>query len=258
MQGKFRYLIFDLDGTLLNSKKRLSSRTLECLKKYKNEIVLCTGRHWGGVIHYRDLLNLDEDNYIIFDDGFYISRGNGEVLYKSEGFLQRELKELMNNICIDTYYVFTEYTDYLVERNIALYLWNKLRNRSSKLKVVRNEDEIIKSDKENLIKIYIPNIDMAKLDCIKEEYTLHKLDRMRLEILKCNKFCAIQKLCELTKTSMNDVMYFGDSINDIECFENLTYTIAMGNANEEIKKLSFKITGTNDNDGIAEILNDLK
>ena len=53
---------------------------------------------------------------------------------------------------------------------------------------------------------------------------------------------------------IKDVVVFGDEKNDLSMFISEWASIAMGNATEEIKKLSTEITLDNDHDGIKVIV----
>lgn len=52
----------------------------------------------------------------------------------------------------------------------------------------------------------------------------------------------------------DEIVYFGDSLNDLPVFENLPYAVAMGNARSEIKQLAWKTTTSNAEDGVARFL----
>lgn len=54
--------------------------------------------------------------------------------------------------------------------------------------------------------------------------------------------------------TIENTIMMGDSGNDIEAFQSAGKAIAMGNATEEIKKLSTEITLDNDHDGIKVIV----
>ena len=54
--------------------------------------------------------------------------------------------------------------------------------------------------------------------------------------------------------SMEDTYGFGDSSNDLEMLQMCNVGIAMGNAFDEVKKISDYITDTIDNDGIAKAM----
>ena len=50
------------------------------------------------------------------------------------------------------------------------------------------------------------------------------------------------------------VMAFGDSFNDISMFEIAGYKYAMGNSEKAVMEVATNVTETNDNDGIAVVL----
>jgi hydroxymethylpyrimidine pyrophosphatase-like HAD family hydrolase len=47
---------------------------------------------------------------------------------------------------------------------------------------------------------------------------------------------------------------FGDDYNDLEMFSMSAHAVAMGNAVDELKALAAEVTETNDNDGVARVL----
>ena len=47
---------------------------------------------------------------------------------------------------------------------------------------------------------------------------------------------------------------YGDKINDISMIKMAGVGIAMGNATEEIKKIATRVTSSNEQDGVAEVL----
>ncbi len=61
-------------------------------------------------------------------------------------------------------------------------------------------------------------------------------------------------LCKYLKIKPEEAMAFGDDLNDISMMKSV-YGVAMGNAFDEVKVLAKEITKTNEEPGIAEILN---
>ncbi|NCC80532.1 MAG: hypothetical protein EOM07_13120, partial [Clostridia bacterium] len=53
----------------------------------------------------------------------------------------------------------------------------------------------------------------------------------------------------------SEIMAIGDAPNDLEMIEGAGLGVAMGNAHEIIKEASDFITRTNDEDGVAYVLN---
>jgi Cof subfamily protein (haloacid dehalogenase superfamily) len=103
-------------------------------------------------------------------------------------------------------------------------------------------------------------------DCKDSEQLIHKFtdqvnilstdDRKLIQIMsiKSSKENAVKYLIESLDYKMSDVMCFGDDFNDLGLFQSCGISIAMGNAIKELKEIATEITETNDNDGVALIL----
>lgn len=68
---------------------------------------------------------------------------------------------------------------------------------------------------------------------------------------------AIKALCKRLQISLEEVIVFGDSLNDKSMFEVAGYSIAMGNASDELKNLADKVTLDNNSGGILHELRNL-
>ena len=52
-----------------------------------------------------------------------------------------------------------------------------------------------------------------------------------------------------------EVVAFGDNFNDLDMLQYAGLSVAMGNAPDEIKQAAKEVTASNDEDGIALVLN---
>ncbi|WP_369903362.1 HAD family hydrolase [Bacillus manliponensis] len=68
---------------------------------------------------------------------------------------------------------------------------------------------------------------------------------------------AVLDICREHHISMNEVMAFGDDWNDIELFSACRFPIAMENAIQELKEMACYTTRSNDEDGVAYVLEQL-
>ena len=68
---------------------------------------------------------------------------------------------------------------------------------------------------------------------------------------KNTKATGILKVLEYLNIDIQNSYAFGDGKNDIEMLSTVGCGIAMGNANDEVKKYANKITDTVHNDGVA-------
>ena len=73
----------------------------------------------------------------------------------------------------------------------------------------------------------------------------------------CSKATGLERLLKKIGCSMDDVLYFGDSTNDIEIIKDVGCGIAMGNAIGDVKDIANDITTTNDKNGVADYINKL-
>ena len=69
-----------------------------------------------------------------------------------------------------------------------------------------------------------------------------------------SKASGIDRICRELNCTAEDCMAFGDSSNDLSMLRRVKYSIAMGNAPEEVKSQCFYVTGRPEEDGIAGAL----
>ena len=83
---KYKLLVLDVDGTLLDSEKKISKRTLAALLKVQQmgvRIVLASGRPTYGLMPIAKALELG--NY----GGFILSYNGGQIINAQSGELRR-------------------------------------------------------------------------------------------------------------------------------------------------------------------------
>lgn len=65
---------------------------------------------------------------------------------------------------------------------------------------------------------------------------------------------AMVGLCKFLKIDLKDVVAIGDDINDVSMIKMAGLGVAMGNATEEVKKIADMVTTSNEEDGVARVL----
>lgn len=70
----------------------------------------------------------------------------------------------------------------------------------------------------------------------------------------CNKATALRHLTAQLGYTLADVVAFGDDTNDVEMLVESGLGVAMGNAVAEVKAVADRITATNEEDGVAVML----
>ncbi|MEW9667484.1 HAD family hydrolase [Ammoniphilus sp. 3BR4] len=253
--------IFDIDGTLLNSREQILPNTLFALQKLRAEghpIALCTGRTWACTKPIMKKVSPMVD-YVICGNGSHIRTREGEILYDNNlpPYFIRRFIELVsgladfliatNHMVISTSY-HTPYND--VEHCMRLFDHNQFHE---------------KIHAKNLLAFNLDGISSRSREKIRQE--LNSIDPgIRLspnpdmwEVLSGhdNKASALCRLSRNTGIPLSQCTAFGDNYNDIDMFRVVGKAVAMGNSPDEVKAYAHHVTMSNNEDGIYHYLKDL-
>ena len=257
---KYNLISMDFDGTLLTSDKKITKRNKEILQKYKNNnyiIVGVTARNFSSV---NSVCNINMFDYVILNNGSYIYDVKNKC-GDNIGFIEKEIAikitDYFKNKAIEI--------DYCSLNNYYMYKVGKIENKKYNVKI--ND---ISEVKEIISRMNIFLKDNEEIDNYKKYIESHFENLSTFTMLdtdnnsnkkwisinpkETNKFGALEKLCFKLNIDISQIIFFGDSMNDIAIISKVGLGVAMGNALEEVKKQASKITLTNDQDGIAYFL----
>lgn len=247
---KKKLIALDMDGTLLYDWSTLHPQTKDYLLKIQSQghhIVLATGRPYRSSDPYYDLLEL-KTPMINFNGGI-ISAKNNPQFKRVETYISKEPM-------IDIYKAnqayfqnsFFERIDdiYLHEDDESLYPFLHL-NELANLVIgpidqtlpdeVNGGIVIAKHGQGPLIEAYIKKQWKGIVDSRNWDEN-GEFDILELYTPKTNKGLALEYVAQYLNIAREDIIAFGDGIND---FELLTYAgigIAVENAHPELKKLA--------------------
>lgn len=259
---KYRILVLDLDGTLTNSKKEITARNRETLLRAQQEgvlLVLASGRPTYGIAPLADELQMSRFG------GFILSYNGGEIIdWKTKEMLYANVlpNEVMprldacarqNGVALLTYdeeYIVTEHPDdEYVQKEAFL---NKMSIRPAK--------EFLKEIHLPVPKCLIVG-EPQKLIPIEAELSVELQGQMGvfrsepyfLELVPqgIDKAQSLAVLLQKRNISREEMVAIGDGYNDLSMIEFAGMGVAMGNAQEPVKKAADYITLTNEEDGVA-------
>lgn len=261
-----KLLAIDMDGTLLDWRKRISKRSINALLKAQEEgniVVLASGRSYERMIKYANKIKLNEyGGYLASLNGSLIFDAKTGEVFRNSVFDYEVLKELFH--FLDELRV-----DYSVYKKNAIYEGtnSKLPYRTfrkltfKKIKMVND----IFNDYVEVNKVII-NEKKSKLEEIKRHIVAKFQDRimvsitsfLSLEITSKNgsKGFAVLDIAEKIGIDRENIWAFGNHGNDISMFNISARAIAMENAIEQLKAIATDITLSNNNDGVAKYLED--
>lgn len=259
---KNKYVItLDLDGTLLNSNKKVTSKTKKYLKELHDNghiLVVASGRIFDTC--YEIVSKLNFIDYMITDSGSIIyDIKKKEIIYKNK--LSRENIESLINLYNESF----EYIEFSDEHYYYKYS-NKDLNHYGLSRDIRNIKEFIRCNNaiHSSIKLVDYNDNYKIISDIKNKYKNLYVYEMKsengevkwLEIVRkgVSKFQALKYILKKEKVSVRNTISFGDNYNDLEILEKSKYGVAMGNAVDEVKRRVLYYTKSCDDDGIEFFL----
>lgn len=260
----YKLIALDMDGTLLNSKKNISRRTKEAIENARKngvKVVLATGRPVDGIESYlKELQMISDKDYAITYNGALVQNVGTKDVISSTPLNKSNLIELYNiskelNVNI---HAFTE--DKCITPKMSKY--TKLESEINGIEVDVIDFNTVNDD-ETILKIMMidePEILDAAIKKLDKElysrYTIVKSTPYFLEFLsiEANKGQGIKGLAEELKINKDEVICIGDAGNDLHMIQYAGLGVAMGNAFEEIKKEADYITKSNDEDGVAHVI----
>ena len=259
----YKMIVTDLDGTLLDKNKNVSETSKKYLKELKDKgYIICvdTGRTLGRASYA--LGGFDYINYIIGNNGTYIyDVCNDKNLYKSTIKVE-DIKELFKKY-LDEYEVF--------EINSYEYIFSyrsRTRNIEPYVEKIDNKDEFFdKINEVYNVTISFKNKSMVNvfLEDLKNNYK--DIDTFIMQDSFSNKkwitlinqndniYNGLCILKEKIGINNNEIIAFGDGLNDVVMIENVGFGVAMKNALKEVKNNADAVTfEDNNNDGVVNYL----
>lgn len=255
---RIKIISTDFDGTLLNKNKKLTEKTRDGLRKLKSQGYIIIGVTERILETIKKDLEVELFDYIIFNSGvnIYIPKTN---TVESNGYIEKEtgtkiievLKENKDNIAFATYnkyYNFPNYPSNTKEKFIKkIETINEIEESISKITINIETQEKLNNYREKLEEIKNINYYTAQ-DSFSKNQKLIILPK------NINKKEALENLAKKLNVKMNEIIYFGDSLNDLELIESKCITVAMGNALNIIKQKADFITLTNNEDGVITFI----
>lgn len=266
----YKLICMDMDGTLLNDKKEVSERSKKAINKAHElgvKVVIATGRIFVSAEFYGDIIGVKAP--IIASNGAYVrEKDSDKAIYeKGLGYENYQLViDLLKKYDIVPHF-YTEdtiYTEKLVHSSLAYKNANKTLpiNRQVKIEVVDDWSRLFAERNPKIIKAMAVGDDAKKIKEAKDEFI--KLNRFQVVSSMKNAFevmakttskgNALKKICDYYGIDRNEIISIGDNENDISMIEFAGLGVAMGNAEQIVKNIADYITTTNEEDGVANVI----
>lgn len=266
---KYKLLVLDVDGTLLNDAKEISKRTLSALLKVQHmgvRIVLASGRPTYGLMPVAQTLELGHfGGYVVSYNGCQIIKAeNGEILFERrinpEMIPYLEKKALKNNFSIFTYHDDTLLT------NDDENLYIRREAQLNRLKIIKEEHFSTTID-FSPCKCVLVSDDEEALRGLEEHWKKRLAGALDvfpsepyfLEVVPCgvDKANTLGALMEQLGVTREEVIAIGDGVADVTMLQLAGVGIAMGHSQDSVKRCADYVTASNEEDGVAQAVEKL-
>jgi Cof subfamily protein (haloacid dehalogenase superfamily) len=263
-QKMYKLIAIDMDGTLLNEKKEISNRCKEDIRKLKDKgisVVLATGRPFHGILSYiNDLSLLDENDFVVTYNGALVQNTKADKILKMSPLSVDSYKELyaVSKELDVNIHALTE-SSVLTPKNNP---YTHIESTINKIPTIEEPVDDIDGSR-NIIKVMFID-DPKRLDDILpqvpdwvvEKYSILRSAPIFLEFLDkgVDKGVGVSLIAKQLGIEPKEVMAIGDAGNDIAMIEYAGLGIAMGNATDDVKSVADYITLSNEEDGVAHVI----
>lgn len=265
-------LVFsDIDGTLLNSKDRVIPRLREVISRATHagvEVALATGRphRWihmvleqlpirpvcvtsNGAVLYDSARDEVITSHLlapeviahVFEvaDRVFADRGGVAVAAERPG-------ESSSDIAEEIFVVSPGYVNTWEEQGFGIASATEIASTPAVKAILRN-DSMMAAEMYGLL---APHIDPEVA------HLTYSMDAGLLEVAApgVTKALGVADLARMHDVDQADTIAFGDMPNDIEMLRWVGRGVAMGNAAAPVKEVADEVTATNDEGGVADVL----
>ena len=277
-----RIVALDLDGTLLDSQKRLSERNRAALARAAAKgvlIVPTTGRFFGMMppairdlpfVRYAITINgaqvydREADTALVRDEipletalGVMEILDRHDVIYdcyrQNWGWMTAALQDKAADYATNEHYLkmVREFRKPVPELKAHLRATAADGDVQKIMLFARSEAKGLKSGSQEVLERIRAELE-ARFPEIK--VTSSTWNNIELNIKTAHKGNALRRFAEHLGFTLGNCMAFGDGMNDFTMVEAAGVGVAMANAEPEVKRVAKIVTTSNDEDGVAAVL----
>lgn len=270
-----KMIALDIDGTLFDSRGRISRRTLLAIRTCTQlglKVIFSTGRDY-------DSLPLIETagsgmQYAVTTNGSALYELNSRKCLWEAPMEQADIMHILDySEKKDMFpFLFIDGRGYAEKRKLPVYErvnWPEHLKETTKhnMHLVDDLAETVRQSASGVQKgaVLFPSSENGTLTgwdetkaYLNDMSGIHAVDggcdNLEFNRADASKASGLQILADMLGIPMADTMAIGDSENDLDVLRAAGTGIAMGNAPEEIRKQVDRITLSNDEDGVAVVL----
>ena len=262
---KIKWCVSDIDGTIMNTKRELPPRIIEAIRQYEKSggtFILATGRTMLTAREIVDKIGLRTP--VISGNGSVIQSPSGETL-----LCHRIPQEASLSL---TKFVISEGLDFVAFSDDAVWYpyYSQRVEYIKRINDARNNNKItlVEFSKAGelphggMIKFFVWNMNEKltkdlESNCNNEK-TMNFVQSVRgaldIDPIQATKGKSLKFLANHLNMQLEYTAAFGDNINDLDMLQSVGFPVAVANAEDELKQAAWRICPSNDEYGVAVML----
>ncbi len=270
---RIKLVALDLDGTLLNSDKKITDESRKALYRAAEqgiEIVPCTGRFFGGMpeivrklpfLHYAITVN----GASVYDVREQKELYSACIPWEKAVEVLEFIETLDHPLVYDAYIENWGWMPRVMQENVDPFGPDPhyLKMLKTFRTPVEDLKEYIRENKKGVQKLQIymlpSEVEEHKAEMMKTiadrfewmAVTSSVVNNIEMNYGTANKGDALMALAEYLGIDREEVAAFGDGSNDLTMIKAAGFGVSMENGVPELKKMAEYVTRNNDHEGIA-------
>lgn len=261
----YEIIALDVDGTLTNSRKEVTDRTRNALieaQRQGKRVIIASGRHPFGLKDIASDLGLDHfGGYIMaFNGGRVINAATGQTL-SVEYFPRKYIQPVCDAVAAANITVMTYEGDTLIMNDkVNDYSFVEAKILGMPYRQVSSFTDYVTFDVNKLLLAGEPSVideyEKLLVKRWKGYFDVFKSCPFFLEVMPfgVNKGAALSKLLGKLGCTREQLIACGDSYNDMTMIGYAGLGVCMGNGERDVKRIADVIADSNDDDGVAKIV----
>lgn len=260
-----KVLVLDIDGTLTNSEKKITPATkrgiINILKR-GHQVMIASGRPTPGLRYCERELELEKyGGYLLsFNGGRIINCKTGEIIF--EKTLPAPVVPNLYKYAVKQDVGFVTYLgdQIILGTRMDEYLEFESRINGMPIRKVDNFIEFVDFEVNKCLITAPPEkaerIEQEMTEIFGDVISICRSEPFYVEMMpkNVNKATSLDRMLTSVGLTRENAICCGDGFNDVAMIEYAGVGVAMGNAQEKVKEKADFITGTNDEDGIVQVI----
>lgn len=265
--SKYKLIAFDMDGTLLDSQKKVRQDSLDMIARAVSAgkiVTLSTGRGLPELTEYRSTLK--DLQYIIGVSGALVVDAKNDREIYSQPLADETVHKILQEVKDIDVMIHMLSMESVVQKDTICHMadYHMGIYQGMFQKIAVTPDDIRAYYEQTSKPLYKLNLyfrNQAERTIVEKRLAPLGLPLVYAEAtsLECSapnvsKGHGLKKLCEYLNIPLEQTIAVGDADNDLDILKQAGLAVAMGNSNENVKAIADVIVADNDHGGCAQAI----